>query len=52
MVPLGCVGVGHSSHQRDRRLNLVAMADHLATVLVQQGPDLTRMEPSEQGHGG
>ena len=28
------------------------MTDHFAAVLVQQSPDLTGVEPSEQGHGG
>jgi len=51
-VLLGRSDINRLSHQRDRRLDLVAMADHLATVLVQQGPDLTGVEPSEQDHGG
>lgn len=47
-----CFDISHSSHQRNRCLNLVSMADHFAAVLVQQSPDLTGVEPSEQDHGG
>lgn len=39
------------SHHRNRCLDLVAVADHLSTILVEHSPDLTRVEPSKQHHG-